>query len=29
MDSWNLCEIHNNREEIEKLFEIPDEIWIS
>jgi hypothetical protein len=26
---WNLCEEHNNREEVEKLFAAPDEIWIS
>jgi hypothetical protein len=28
-ESWNLCEDHNNREEIEKLFKIPNESWIS
>lgn len=26
---WNLCEEHNNRKEIEKIFEAPDEIWRS
>lgn len=26
---WDLCEEHNTREEVEKLFAAPDEIWSS
>jgi hypothetical protein len=29
MHMWDLCEEHNNREEVEKLFEAPGEIWSS
>jgi hypothetical protein len=29
MNMWDLCEEHNNREEVEKLFEAPGEIWKS
>jgi len=29
MRCWNLCPQHNSREEVEKLFEAPDEIWSS
>lgn len=29
MHTWDLCEKHNNREEVEKLFQTPGEIWQS
>jgi hypothetical protein len=29
METWDLCEAHNSREEVEKFFEPPGEIWSS